>query len=268
MDNALMLVGFMCAVVAMLLYGASSVSQAFAAGHASDSAVLRHPAYLAGLVADGAAWLLQLVALKWLPVFVVQSILAASVGATVLLAIPFLKVHPIRRESVAILVTLVGLVLVSAAAGPESVGTIPDQFGSVMVVAPILTALLSVLYYRSDIPFMHAVLAGLGFSYAVLAARALEIEGTVSWSLLANKSLWALLLGGIIGLVMYARALEKGSVGPVTAILWVVEVIVPSVVGVTVLGDTVRAGWGIPALLGALLALGSCIVLAQSPAQK
>ena len=251
----------------MIVYGVASVSQAFAAGQASDSAVLRHPAYLAGLVADGVAWLLQLVALKWLPVFVVQCILAGSVGATVLLAIPILKVRPIRRDAIAIVVALAGLLLVSTAAGPELSGQLPRSFEAALGITVGITAILSVLYYRSKFSIFQAALAGIGFSCVVLAARVLEIQGIFDWSLLLNRAFWVLIVGALVGLVMYARALEKGSVGPVTATLWVVEVIVPGVVGVLALGDTVRDGWVIPALVGAVLALGSCVVLAHSPAQ-
>ncbi len=43
------------AFVAMVLYGSASVLQAHAARRASGAAVLKHPAYLAGLAADGAA---------------------------------------------------------------------------------------------------------------------------------------------------------------------------------------------------------------------
>lgn len=78
---------------------------------------------------------------------------------------------------------------------------------------------------------------------------------------------WLVVAYGVIGAVMYARSLERGPIGPATAALWVVEVVVPGLLGVAVLGDTVRPGWDLAALLGVALAVGACVVLAHSPAQ-
>jgi len=64
----------------------------------------------------------------------------------------------------------------------------------------------------------------------------------------------------------YLRALERGPAGGVAALSSVVEVLVPGVVGVAVLGDTVRAGWAVPVALAVVAAVAGCVVLARSPA--
>lgn len=46
----------------------------------------------------------------------------------------------------------------------------------------------------------------------------------------------------------------------------VLEVLVPGIVGLAVLGDVVRSGWAVPAGLATLAAVGGCVVLATSPA--
>jgi hypothetical protein len=51
---------------------------------------------------------------------------------------------------------------------------------------------------------------------------------------------WVVLGYGAIGIASYTLALERGPVGPATAILWVVEVALPAAVGVSLLGDGVR----------------------------
>jgi len=53
----------------------------------------------------------------------------------------------------------------------------------------------------------------------------------------------------------------------VTAVFLVTEVLVPGLVGVALLGDTVRPGWWVPLTIGLLLAVAGVIVLADSPAQ-
>ena len=79
---------------------------------------------------------------------------------------------------------------------------------------------------------------------------------------------WALVGYGATGVLLYAHALEHGQVTPVTALLWITEVIAPATVGVPLLGDTVRTGW-LPAAAAAMAAaVGAAAVLAGSPAQR
>ena len=49
-------------------------------------------------------------------------------------------------------------------------------------------------------------------------------------------------------MLLYTNALQHGQVGPVTAVLWIGEVVAPSAVGLAVLGDSVRTGWTLPAM--------------------
>lgn len=125
----------------------------------------------------------------------------------------------------------------------------------------------SVAAYARGGALLLALLAGLGFSAAALGARAAHLGETPWLTTLENPLTWAVVSSGVAGAVMYARALERGSVGPATATLWVVEVIVPGGVGVAVLGDAVRDGWAVPALVGVACAVAGALALAQSPAQ-
>jgi len=73
---------------------------------------------------------------------------------------------------------------------------------------------------------------------------------------------------GVIGLLGWSRALGLGSLAQVTAVLLVTEVTVPGLVGIVLLGDSVRAGWWAPAAIGLVLAVVGVVVLARSPAQQ
>ena len=262
-----MTLAFVAALAGMMLYGLASVSQGYAASHASGPAVLRHPAYLAGLAGDGLAWLCSLLALTRLPLFAVQSLLAGSLAVTVLVAVPVLRVRMVRRDVVAVAVITVGLVLVSASAAAESTRPAPGWFDPALAVGLVLLGLAAALAYRRGRSVPLAVLAALGFSGAAIGARVARLGEGSPAATLADPMTWLVVAYGVLGAVMYARSLERGPIGPATAALWVVEVVVPGLLGVVVLGDTVRAGWDLPALLGVALAIGACAVLAHSPAQ-
>ena len=51
----------------------------------------------------------------------------------------------------------------------------------------------------------------------------------------------ALLIFAVTGMLLYANALQRGDVGPVTAVLWIAEVIAPSAMALLMLGDDVSA---------------------------
>ena len=143
------------------------------------------------------------------------------------------------------------------------VGVSPERE---LVGVPV-TAVVAALVYGRGSSVLLALVAGTGFSLAALAARAVHV-GESRWRDLAvNPLVWVVVVAGILGALLYARSLERGEVGPATAALWVVEVVLPGLVGVAVLGDAVRPGWGLAALAGVAAAIGGCVVLAHSPAQ-
>jgi hypothetical protein len=112
-----------------------------------------------------------------------------------------------------------------------------------------------------------AVIAGAAFAGAAVCARGMDASAGLS-SLLLAPLVWAIAGFGVLGALGYARALESGQVGPATALLWVVEVLVPGGVGVFVLGDQVRPGLEWLAVLSVVVAVGASGVLALSPAAE
>jgi drug/metabolite transporter (DMT)-like permease len=245
-------------------YGAASVLQAIGAGKATGPAVVRQPAYLVGLVCDGVAWLASLVALQRMPAFAVQSLLAGSVGVTVLLAWLLLGVRPRARDGFAIVLLVASLVGVAAASGSQAASAAPDWFGVASVaVAIAIGALLAVTYRRGQWAVL-SVIAGASFAGAAVCARGVTVPAGW-WHLLSEPLAWAIVAFGVLGAFGYARALESGQVGPTTAVLWVVEVLLAGVVGVAVLGDQVRAGLQWLAVASVVVAVGSSGVLALSP---
>lgn len=261
-----MTLALIAAIAGMLIYGVGSILQAVGAQRAHGPAVVKQPIYIMGLAADGLAWLASLVALAQLPLFVVQSILAGSLGVTVILARAFLGTRVRQRDAIAIAVVVIALVVIALSAGKESAR--PTTLGTELAILAgfVITLIAAIVLYRRSGSIAIAVVSGLGFSGAALCARAVHIKG---WETALREPLvWALIGFGIIGALAYARSLEGGAVGPVTAVMWAVEVVVPGIIGIVALGDTVRDGWAIPAVLAVVATVGACIALANSPAQN
>ena len=260
-----MIVAICAAVVASVAYGVSTIMQAVATGRASGMAVVRQPLVIAALVIDGLAWLLSLVALHRLPLFVVQALIASSLVVVVVLARFVLGTRMRPVDTGAVVLVVGSLVVLALAGGDQPAVTPPDGFTPAMLAAAGLLVLALAAAYRRGHPLLLAAIAGLGYSGAAVAARAAHAAGGLLDIVLQPLAL-VIVVSGAVGAVAYLRALERGPVGSAAATESVLEVVVPGVVGIVVLGDTVRHGWAPAAVVGSLLALAGCVVLAMSPA--
>jgi hypothetical protein len=254
-------------------YGIGSILQAIGAMRSSSTVrTLGHPLYLLGVGCDLLAWAASMVALRELAVYQVQSVLAGSLAITVLLARLILASRLRGRDVAAVTVTIVALTVMAMSAGPQEAvpPTGPLRLGFCTVA--VLLAVGGWVATRVASPGVVAALAGTAFGGAALCGRALpmptESPNAASFvlALLMEPFTAALLIFAASGMLLYTHALGNGQVGPVTAVLWIGEVIAPSAVGLVLLGDTVRAGWGLPATAAGLLTVGAAVVLATAPA--
>jgi hypothetical protein len=90
--------------------------------------------------------------------------------------------------------------------------------------------------------------------------------GSAALAIVTEPQTWVVVTFAATGMVLYANALRLGQVGPVTAVLWIAEVIAPSIAAVALLGDDVRAGWALSAAAAALVMVFAAAVLATAPA--
>ncbi|WP_433062769.1 hypothetical protein [Dactylosporangium sp. CS-033363] len=263
-----------CAALAAVLYGLSSLLQATGAKRAASlMRVVRQPWYVAGVALDLLAWLLSVVALRSLPVYQVQAVLAASLAVTVVAARFFLGVRLRRVDGVAVAAIVAALVVLAISSGP-----LPPVHASVALRAGLLAAaaVVAALGYamaRSGRAAACAAVAGLGFGGAALAVQAVAVPPSPvrpKWllALATDPAVWALAVFAVAGALLYARSLEAGDPSRVTAVLWVVEVVAPSAVGVALFGETVRAGWEPAAVLALLAAVAAAAVLAKNSAHR
>ncbi len=269
-----MLIGLLAALGAALAYGVATVLQAVGAGRTSrsdgfDAGLLlrltRSLPYLVGLALDAAGFAAVVVALRTLPLFLVQAAVAASVGVTALTAARFLGVHPAPREKAALWALGAGLLLLAVAAAPEHARPLPTAGSWAVLALALPVAALAVLAPRwPDRPACTglAVAAGLGFGGVGVAARALVVPQPW-WQLAGSPLLWALPAYGAVALYGYAAALQRGPVTVVAAVTFGVETVIPALVGLAWLGDAVRPGLAGLAVAGFVVTLGAVLTLAR-----
>lgn len=277
--------GLAAALVASLAYGVASVLQALGARRAASAGggapatggagavgLARQPLYLAGVVLDGAAWLVSLVALRTLPLFAVQALLAGSLAVTALLGARALGVRLGRVEHAAVVAAVVGLALVAAGAQPgRPEPAPPGTVEGALALAVALALLVAVPAGTPEHPrrwlagrtgaLVLSCAAGVAYSVAALCARLVEPASPVG--LLTEPATWVVVISGVAGTLLYGRSLSGDGVVAATAALWVVEVVVGGAAGLLLLGDGVRPGWATAVVIGVGLALAACVQLAR-----
>jgi len=261
------------AVFGALSYGVGSILQAIGAMRSTGTVrTLGHPLYLLGVGCDLLAWTASLVALRELAVYQVQSVLAGSLAVTVVAARVVLASRLRRRDIAAVGVTIAALTVLAMSAGPQEAvaATGPLRLG--LCVAALSVAVVGWAATKAGSPGVVAALAGTAFGGAALCARAMsmltqqaDLAGT-ALALLTEPLLAALITFAISGMLLYTNALRQGQVGPVTAVLWIGEVVAPSAVGLALLGDTVLPGWELAAAAAGLATIGAAVVLGTAPA--
>lgn len=269
-----MVLGLVGALAAALCYGVASIMQAVAASRTETTAALDPRLlvrlagqwlYVGGVAIDGLGFLCSLVAFRSLPLFLVESALAASIGVTAALSALVLHVKLARVEVVALVGLTIGLVLLAVSALPGS-STVLSETGqwiilaglALVLVAAGLVAKLGGRYVGVGL----AAVAGLSFSGLGLAARAMVIPDPW-WHLVGEPLAWAVAGYGLVGMLLFTSALQRGSVTTVTALTFGIETTVPTLLGLLFLGDKARPGFAVPAALGFVLAVVGSLALAR-----
>jgi drug/metabolite transporter (DMT)-like permease len=273
------LIGLVCAFGAAVCYGFASVLQALAARRTAMAEgldprlmlrLVKSWRYVLGLGLDLGGFLLTLVAVQTLPLFVVQSVVASFLAITAVLGAVMLNMRLSRTDLVGLAVVIVGLVCVGLSAAEDSSVEVSSSETWGVLIATVLLAVLAVPLGRLSGARGAAALgavAGLAFGATSVAARMLpeplsfsDVLGSVG-KLLADPATYALAVAGGVALLAYSTALQRGSVTAATAPLVVGETIAPALVGILLLGDQPREGWGWVAVLGFVLAVGGALIL-------
>ena len=282
-----MLPGLIGAVLAAICYGAASVSQAlgvrrFAAAPSELPLLVRLGRarwYVLGTALDLAGFVASWVALRSLPLFLVQSVIATSVAVTAVLARKIFGTALSRSEVVALGMVVVGLGCL-AVSGVSSPAHPLSTLGSLVLLLLIVPITLAALVFgrpaaggrpAADVPrdgarrgwILLATISGLAFGGVGIAARVLATPHPW-WHLFGDPAAWALVGYAALGVISYAVALARGPVTMVASIGVVIETTVPAAVGLGWLGDAIRSGFGVVVIVGLLVTIGGCLALCRN----
>lgn len=267
----MLIVSWIAAVVACLAYGVATVLQSVGARRAATATgvggivgIVTQLPYLAGLAVDGLGFVGNVIALRELPLFLVEAIVAGSVGVTAVIA-ALRGEKLVGKDWAALAVLGIGLVLLSVSAAPAAAALTSITRDWLILGLVLLPLVIGVIGYRMSgqaSVAMLSVAAGLGFSGVAIASRAMGSD-PIDIRLLANPLLWAIVAYGALAVGVFGVALQRGKVTVVAAITFVIEVVVPSIIGLLLFGDGIKSGFDPVAIAGFVLAIGGTIALSR-----
>ncbi len=277
-----MWVSLSAALVAAVCFGVASVMQAAAAraatrrpategaappGRMDFGLVLRmcqQWRFIASLGLDLAGFLAQLVALRRLPLFAAQAMIASNLAVTAVVAAWVINLGLAWREWLAVAGVIAGVSMLGSSAGAHTAAAVGPQFKFALVIAVAAIAVTGMACSRLRPPARTPVLGAIaGLGYGVVAVAARVLPGFAPQQLIHNPAAYALAVAGIVSFMLYATALEDGSVTVATALVVLAETTAPAVVGVMFLGDHARQGMSGVAVLGFCLAVVCAVALAR-----
>ncbi|GAB3967041.1 hypothetical protein GCM10029978_033510 [Actinoallomurus acanthiterrae] len=261
------------AIAAAVCFGTASVLQALAARTAPTSTgvdprllvrLVRRLPFLLGTGLDLLGFVAELAALRSLPLFVVQAMVAGNLAVTAVVAARVLHFRLAAREWAAVAAVCAGLALLGLAAGHENPTAVSLTFRMALLGCVAVIGLVGVAAGRLRGTIRSVVLgliAGLGFGLVAIGARVLVSLSPLD--LLRDPATYVVAGGGLVAFLFFATALQRGSVTTTTAAMVVAETVVPALVGVLLLGDGTRHGYTWSAVLGFVIAVGGTLALAR-----
>jgi drug/metabolite transporter (DMT)-like permease len=272
------LIGLLLALGCSVCYGTATVLQAAAtrsvdAGD-SDSGVdaalllraLRQWRYLLGIALDGLGFLLQIAALRLVPIYLVAAAIAASLAVTAIVAAWLLHTRLSGMEWAAVAVVCASLAMLGIAAGPEGDGHGPPGLGWALLVIVAVIFVAGATAGRLGDRTRALVLgfgAGAGFGVDEIAVRLIDSLDLTEASFWTNPAVYALVAGGAAGFLLLTNALSRGSVTTAVAGMVIGETVGPALVGVAWLGDRTRPGLGWMVEVGFAVAVLAALALSR-----
>jgi drug/metabolite transporter (DMT)-like permease len=274
-----LLIGIAAATAASALYSLGIAVQAVDARVAGNeyamrisllTHLLRRGRWLAGTAMTAAGWPLQIVALLFAPLEVVQPALASGLLVLLLMGERMLGERTGRRELLAVCAIVAGVAGIGALAPPRTTSHVHG-------VALLLVLVL--LGFAASLPFLAQFVgrsmanltiigAGLAFAWSALADKLFADAASHQHWLTAV--LWAIaaMAAAVVGLTAEMSALQRRAAILVAPVVFVVQTVVPIGLAPLILHesflDTPLSGLPLFGCLAVLLA--GATVVARSPA--
>jgi hypothetical protein len=260
--------GWLCLGTMIAAYGLANMLQSVAAARTAAHETLdpkllvrlaRQGVYMLGILFQVVGFVLAFAARRDLPLFLVQSAVAAGLGVTAILGVIFLHWKLPKAEILllgALVVGLAGLVVSaephpSRPLGPFGVAVLVVMLGVLAVGGFFAARLRSV---RGSVAL--GALAGIAFAAAAVASRPLANFGSPQ-ALLTHPLLYLLIAHSLVGQLLLGLAMQRGSTTAAVAAMDASAAVPAAIVGLLFLGDRVQPGMAWVAGAGFLLTLGA-----------
>ncbi|GLW25902.1 DMT family transporter [Microbispora triticiradicis] len=235
--------------------------------------LLRSSAWLGGIGALIAGFLLQAAALASGGLALVQPLLVAELPITMLVAGWMFRIRVSPMTWLAVAALTAGLAGFLGAASPSPGDRLPGVLGwtiSAGVTAGLVAGCVAVAISSGGATraVLLGVSAGLGFAYtAVLMKRTVEVLPDGLRALSGAWSLYAMVAAGLCSLFLLQNALHSGPLVAVQPALTVTDPVASTAYGVALFGEGIRTGpWVLPELTGmALILYGSVLLSRHAP---
>jgi drug/metabolite transporter (DMT)-like permease len=219
--------------------------------------LLRDTPYVFGILLATIGYGLSLIALQVLPLFFVQSVIAASVMVTAFGERLILHRRLDRQTYVALTVILVGLALLSTSAvsGHATVGSQSTRL--LIEILPIPLALVGLLFISVQgqvSALVLAALGGLSFGNTSTIGRILVYPHPL-WRLGEIPLLYSLIVSAVLGQYLFTVALQRATATKSNAIMISLQTFGPAICGLVFFDDKIRSGFQIFALIGSVLVI-------------
>ena len=230
--------------------------------------LLQRARWLAGTALTMLGWPLQLLALVFAPLIVVQPALALGLLVLVAIAERVLAERPGRRERLAMAAILVAVAGI-AAVGPGNGGGHPHglQLTALLVGLGAVAAVPYLLsWFGKEAPTWTMLGAGLGYAWSGIATKLCE-EGFRHGHPLIGL-LWAVSTGGAsaVGALSEMSALQARPAIQVAPVVFVTQTVVPIVAAPLFLGERFpHSPLRGAALAACILVIVAAAALARSP---
>lgn len=265
--------GLAAALVASLCYGVASVLQAVGARRVERAEQIDHRLlvrvlgslpFLAGTGLDAVGLVFNLYALRTLTLFTVQAVVNTNLAVTAVASVLLLHSKLDRRDKLAVVAVISGLVLLGLASGPEGKGTFDTEHRCGLLIAASVLVAGAIIIANVFKQVHPALLGGLaGFLFGLFGISVRVIPSLEPARLVTDPATYAAVMASVTGFAFFAAALQRGSVTAATAALVVGETTVPALVGLIALGDSTRHGFAPIGVAGFLLAVGGALLLSR-----
>ncbi|HSX00221.1 MAG TPA: hypothetical protein VLH38_04260 [Patescibacteria group bacterium] len=198
--------------------------------------------YVISIVLDLMGGAAELFSVRFLPLFLVQSVIASSVVVTALIDRFVLKHHMSRHTYAAVGLVMIGLVILGIASKPAAEAQVRSAVRWAIILAPLVIAAIGMILVRlrsmaSGVGL--ALVSGVAFGGVSISGRIITLHDPW-WSIFSEPLTWSLVAYGVLGLFLFTLALQRGSATIMNAALVATEALVPTVVGLLLLGDNAQ----------------------------